>query len=135
MDFEVRTVPRPRWWVDPPPPRPRSSLAEHAAKRAARRRAATPSWADRKAIASVYAERDRLNRRERRLYRGKRRSKFVVDHILPLQGVFVCGLHLAANLRVVRASENARKHNKTCDELDNGAITRQCKWAQTPFSL
>ncbi len=39
------------------------------------------------------------------------RIQFVVDHVIPLQGRMVCGLHVEGNLRVVPASVNARKHN------------------------
>ena len=35
----------------------------------------------------------------------------VVDHIIPLQGRTVSGLHVETNLRVVEHHENARKHN------------------------
>jgi len=34
-----------------------------------------------------------------------------VDHILPLQGELVSGLHVPSNLRVIPSSENARKYN------------------------
>ena len=34
-----------------------------------------------------------------------------VDHIVPLQGENVSGLHVAANLRVIRGSENMKKGN------------------------
>ena len=35
-----------------------------------------------------------------------------VDHIIPLQGKFVSGLHIPANLQVLRGSDNIRKKNK-----------------------
>jgi hypothetical protein len=67
----------------------------------------TVAWADKKAIREVYAERDRLN-----ALGGER---YVVDHIIPCSGELVSGLHVASNLRVITAKENATKYNKwTC---------------------
>jgi len=38
--------------------------------------------------------------------------KWTVDHIIPLQGDLVSGLHVPNNLQVMRASENYAKRNK-----------------------
>ena len=38
-------------------------------------------------------------------------EKWNVDHIIPLQGKIVSGLHVPSNLRIIPASENMRKNN------------------------
>jgi hypothetical protein len=38
--------------------------------------------------------------------------KWQVDHIIPLQGETVSGLHIPSNLRIITAYENRSKHNK-----------------------
>lgn len=35
-----------------------------------------------------------------------------VDHVIPLQGRRVSGLHVPTNIQVIPATENVRKHNK-----------------------
>lgn len=67
---------------------------------------ATPAWADLVAIKALYAEARRLTRETGELH--------VVDHIVPKINPFVCGLHVAHNLRVVHWLENARKADNWC---------------------
>ena len=54
---------------------------------------ATPAWADLDAIRTRYKERATMER-----LTGVRHD---VDHVIPLCGDNVCGLHVAANLRVI----------------------------------
>lgn len=73
-------------------------------KRRADRLRATPPWADAKAIEAVYLEAARLTRET-----GIRHE---VDHVVPLRGRSVCGLHVPWNLRPIPAAENASKLNR-----------------------
>jgi len=61
-------------------------------------------WADVEAIAELYASAALLTQTTGRSH--------VVDHIIPLKGRTVSGLHVETNLRIIERSENARKSNK-----------------------
>jgi excisionase family DNA binding protein len=63
-----------------------------------------PPWANGEAIRAVY-ERAKSITRETGVPHH-------VDHIIPLQGEYVSGLHVEANLQVVPAVDNIRKRNK-----------------------
>lgn len=73
-------------------------------KRHAIKRMATPAWADHDAIADVCSEAVRLQ--------DITGVPYDVDHVIPLKGKTVCGLHVHTNLRAIPASENRRKYNK-----------------------
>jgi len=57
----------------------------------------TPSWADLEKIKEVYANCP---------------EGYHVDHIIPLQGEMVSGLHVETNLQYLTAEENLKKGNK-----------------------
>lgn len=73
----------------------------------AKRRAAeiqrTPSWANHDSIDAIYIESKRLTK--------ETGIPHHVDHIIPLQGKLVSGLHVETNLKPVPATENLSKSN------------------------
>lgn len=68
------------------------------AKRRATTLQATPIWADITAIKAIYIEASLV--------------RMHVDHIIPLQGKTVCGLHVHYNLQLLTGSDNSRKGNR-----------------------
>lgn len=75
----------------------------HAAKRRAAKTQRTPAWADHEEIGMWYGVAEVLSRGG---------VEFHVDHIVPLQGQEVCGLHSHDNLQVLPWFENLRKSAK-----------------------
>ncbi len=74
----------------------------HRAARRARLLMATPPWADKEKIASIYLDCP---------------EGFQVDHLVPLRGVtedgrLICGLHVHLNLRYLKKEDNMRRSNK-----------------------
>lgn len=83
---------------------------------------AQPLWADTGAIARIYEDAHR---------RRQRGEHVVVDHIVPLHGVDICGLHVHTNLRIVTYQENAKRSNlrwpgQPCKQLDLFSRTHAC---------
>lgn len=79
------------------------------AKRRATKLQATPSWVNLKNIKRVYEEADRIEKET-----GIPQH---VDHVVPLKSKLVCGLHCEANLRIIPASENVKKGNRTWPDM------------------
>ena len=77
------------------------------AKRKASKLQRTPSWLTKEDLAEIED-----------IYRmAKRRSEvegieYHVDHIIPLQGKNISGLHIPSNLQILRARDNLIKGNK-----------------------
>ena len=96
-----RNCARARQWAQDNPQR----HAKRAIRYTKRLRSATPKWT-RVAVMNVYYDkRDELNK----LWG----TKFEVDHIVPLNSEFVCGLHCPDNLQLLDKDLNAAKNNHT----------------------
>lgn len=88
--WEKKNPERTRWYV---------------AARKARKRRATPPWLsdeDRNQMLSIYKQ--------------AVESGLTVDHIIPLRGIAVCGLHVPWNLQLLTKTENCRKNNRLSDD-------------------
>jgi hypothetical protein len=84
-------------------------LADNKVRRR-KHRDATPPWLSRKQKSEI-----------RQIYQiaitmtQTTGEQYVVDHIVPLRGEAVCGLHVPWNLRVITQDENLKKSNKHVD--------------------
>jgi hypothetical protein len=77
---------------------------ENSSRRRAQELKAMPAWANKEAILAIYKKAKYLTETTGILHH--------VDHYYPLQSPFICGLHVAENLRVITASENLKKGNR-----------------------
>lgn len=62
---------------------------------------ATPAWIDMSAVAKIYKQ--------------AAEQGMHVDHIIPLKGKTVCGLHVETNLQLLTPKENLSKGNRYAD--------------------
>lgn len=101
-------------WVDPCKPIPEwitRTLAKPCATYNQRRTAlyyqrlhrSTLVWACRADIAEIYARAERMR---------KNGLDVQVDHIIPINGDDVCGLHVADNLEIIHRLANQKKSNR-----------------------
>jgi hypothetical protein len=70
---------------------------------------ATPAWANLEMMRLIYKMARELSE--------KLGVSYHVDHIVPLQSDLVCGLHCEANLQILTALENLKKHNRTWPDM------------------
>lgn len=100
-----KTKPRPAWLLMDPKEIAKNpdSGARHRLDYYRRIWNQTPPWATRHGIRAIYQE-----AHDRRL----RGESVEVDHIIPLKGDLVSGLHCEANLRVIDAKVNQFKGNR-----------------------
>jgi hypothetical protein len=84
--------------------RRRARVSAAASKRRAAEMQRTPAWADLNAIRKVYEQAQAISRATG--------VKHHVDHVVPLQGENVSGLHVHTNLQILTRSENVRKGNR-----------------------
>lgn len=80
-----------------------TALRSYNARQRALRLQRTAAWADQKAIKAFYIEAETMTRTTGIVHE--------VDHIVPLLGTHVSGLHVETNLRVITRAENREKSN------------------------
>ncbi len=107
-------VSRVKKWREENPEIAAAGRRSEAARRRARIKRACPPWADLEKIDEIYLLADRLSR--------ETGIPHDVDHIIPIAGRRVCGLHVHQNLRVIPASENRKKSSKEIEWADRERI-------------
>jgi hypothetical protein len=90
----------------------KTHVAEHtaaASKYKASKLKAVPAWFEKEAIEAMYKATTARSKSEG--------VKYHVDHIIPLQSKFVCGLHCLANFEIVLWNENLTKGNRVWPDM------------------
>lgn len=82
----------------------RALVGFHAGKRRAAKLRRTPPWSNLDAMRGIYAEARRLT--------AETGIQHHVDHVIPMQGELVSGLHVHTNLQILTGSENSKKRNR-----------------------
>lgn len=95
----------------------RDKLNASTANRRAAKLQRTAPWSDKVAIRSLYAEARELEKQTG--------TKYHLDHIDPLQGDLVSGLHVENNLQILTEEQNCSKSNKFtpyCVDMRTGKV-------------
>ena len=100
LPAEVRSYHKKLWKSRNP-----SDAAAEWAWRRARKQQATPAWANKTEIRRIYREAQRISQETGIAHH--------VDHVIPLNGLDVCGLHVETNLQILSAEANIAKSNKS----------------------
>lgn len=90
----------------------RGVVNAQTSRRRAKKLHATPSWANPNLIKEVYIKCAEMTESTGIHYH--------VNHIIPLQGRYVCGLHVENNLEIITAEENCKLGNS--HESDNWQV-------------
>lgn len=93
-------------------PKGKAKRKRERAIREKRNKLATPKWLtkeQKKKIVDTYED--------MRRYRDTTGEEYHVDHIIPIRGKNVCGLHVPWNLRVIKASDNISKSNEITESI------------------
>jgi|SRR5271166_1805685 len=80
-----------------------AAYAAHQAKRRAAELNRTPAWADERQTQAIYEAASNMSR--------EFGVEMQVDHVIPLQGDLVSGLHIHSNLQIIPALLNQQKNN------------------------
>lgn len=82
----------------------RARVCEYEKRRELVKASRVPPWASVEAIAAIYVRCAEVSKETGVLHH--------VDHIIPLKGAAVSGLHVETNLQIITATENMKKYNK-----------------------
>lgn len=103
-------------WIENNPEKWIASTRERSRRHQAAKRNACPAWVDRDQLRAIYERAVRLEKESG--------IPMNVDHIVPLQGELVSGLHVPWNLQIIPALDNRLKSNKF--DVDAALEAIQC---------